>query len=142
MTYGPDDVLSLAEVARELRLDPRTVRRVASTLGGRQFGNRWRFRWGAVMESFNDAKFTQRQRQRLVGQGDCERQAGCLPDVPARQKGRPGVEGRKGVGGRTAKGGADPDGICPDPYGLGASLGLGQRIFGARGANHETTNPG
>ena len=48
-----DDILTLAEVSAALRLDPRTVRRVASRIGGRRIGNRWRFRWGTVMEFFD-----------------------------------------------------------------------------------------
>ncbi|MDR2891560.1 MAG: hypothetical protein LBV80_00515 [Deltaproteobacteria bacterium] len=118
----PDDFLSLDELADELRLDRRTVMAEAANLGGRQFGNRWRFRWGTVMESF-DAKFTQRQRQRLVGEGDSERQADSVPDVPARQERRPGMEGRKRLGGRNTKsGGGKPS---ADPYGLRAALGVG-----------------
>ena len=48
--WEADDVLSLDEVATALRLDRRTVRRVAFQLGGKRFGRRWRFRWGTVME--------------------------------------------------------------------------------------------
>ena len=59
-----DDILTLREVAAALRLDPRTVRLVASDLGGRRLGSRWRFRWGTVMECFN-AYATETSEQRM-----------------------------------------------------------------------------
>lgn len=59
-----DDILTLTEVAAALRLDPRTVRRVASELGGRRCGSRWRFRWGTVMEWF-DAYTVKASKQRM-----------------------------------------------------------------------------
>ena len=46
MSYAPDDILSLREIAKELKLDPRTIKPIASQLGGRRIGYRWRFRWG------------------------------------------------------------------------------------------------
>lgn len=125
MPHAPDDILTLSELAAELRLDRRTIVRVASLIGGRQFGNRWRFRWGAVMEAFNDADTSQRQRQRLVGQGGDQWQADCLPDVSARQERRSGMEGRKGMGGGKNTGSKTGDGSAADPYGLRAALGLG-----------------
>ena len=48
--HAPDSILTLAEVAQALRLDPRTVKRVAGELGGKRIGNRWRFQWGRVLE--------------------------------------------------------------------------------------------
>lgn len=123
MNYAENSILTLKELAEELRLDPRTVKRVASELGGRRIGNRWRFRWGTVMETFNNAHVTQRQRQRLVGQGNGERQAGSLQDVPARQERRSRMEGRKTMGGRTDPVGAGGSG---DPYGLGTAYVLGK----------------
>ena len=123
MAYEPDDIISLQQLAEEFKLDPRTIKPIASTLGGKRIGNRWRFRWGTVMESFNDANFTQRQRQRLVGQGDAERQAGGLQDVSPWQERRSGMAGRKTVGGRTNAVGAIGSG---DPYGLGTAYVLGK----------------
>lgn len=122
MEYAPDDILTLSEVAEKLHLDPRTVKRVASALGGRRIGYRWRFKWGAVLEYFNNADIETEQRKSLDGEGGNRRQAGRLQDVPARKKGRPGVAGRKRVGGTGAREGAGGD---SDPYGLRKALGLG-----------------
>ena len=123
MARDPDDIISLRQLAEVFHLDPRTIKPIASELGGRRIGNRWRFRWGTVMEAFNDADSSQRQRQRLVGQGDSGREAGGLPDVPARSEGRPGMEGRKRMGGKN-NGGTQAE-RAPDPYGLRKALGLG-----------------
>ena len=51
--YPPDAILSLTQMAEALHLDRKTVVRLASVLGGRRFGRRWRFRWGSAMEVFN-----------------------------------------------------------------------------------------
>ena len=132
MPYSPEDILTLEELATKLRLDPRTVKRVASALGGKRFGNRWRFKWGTVMEYFNNANFETKQRQQVDGEGGYGRQAGGLQDVPARQEARPGVAGSKRMGGRAAqagRGGATATTAggseTPDPYGLREALGLG-----------------
>ena len=129
---APDDFLTLDELANALRLDPRTVKRVAYALGGKRFGNRWRFKWGSVMEYFSNANFETEKRQSLDGEGGYRRQAGGLQDVSARQETRPGVAGRKRVGGGTAQAGrsgptahADGAAASPDPYGLRTALGLG-----------------
>ena len=66
-----DDLLTLTEVSAALRLDPRTVRRVASRIGGKRIGRCWRFRWGTVMEYFSDAYLEKRPGQRLAGQCRC-----------------------------------------------------------------------
>ena len=50
MAHDENKILTLKEVAQELRLDPRTVKEVAFALGGRRIGYRWRFRWGTVLE--------------------------------------------------------------------------------------------
>ena len=50
MVHDENKILTLKEVAQELRLDPRTVKEVAFALGGRRIGYRWRFRWGTVLE--------------------------------------------------------------------------------------------
>jgi len=126
MPYEPDDILNLREVADYLRLDPRTVLQIASRLGGRRTGRRWRFRFGDVTEFFH-AYITQDQRQCVVGEGCRGRQTGCLPTVPARQKRRPGMEGRETMGGGSAKNRTDAkgDGADSDPFGLRKALGLG-----------------
>ena len=51
--YAPDAILTLDEVSDALRLDPRTVKRVAEELGGKRIGRRWRFQWGRVLEYFH-----------------------------------------------------------------------------------------
>ena len=126
MPYEPDDILNLSEVADYLRLDPRIVLRVASQLGGRRTGRRWRFRYGDVTEFFH-ANITQNQRQRVDGESCRGRQAGCLSTVSARKKGRPGMEGRKRMVGGTVKNrvGSKGDGANSDPFGLRNALGLG-----------------
>ena len=122
MEYAPDDVLTLRQVALRLQLDPRTVKRVASALGGRRIGYRWRFKWGAVLEYFNNADIETEQRKALDGAGGHRRQAGCLQDVSTGKKGRPGMAGRKRVGGGATSTGA---GGYSDPNGLGKAFGLG-----------------
>lgn len=121
--YHPDDVVDLRVLEIKFDLDPRTIKPIASQLGGRRIGNRWRFRWGTVMEAFSDADSSKGQRQRLVGQGDSGRQAGGLQDVPARPERRPGMEGRKRVGGNNSEGIQAER--TPDPYGLRKALGVG-----------------
>ena len=83
----PDDILSLAELAKVLQLDPRTVKRVATQLGGKCFGTRWRFRWGTVMRYFNNANDPERPRKPVDGQDQYQRRAGGEPDVSGRKKG-------------------------------------------------------
>ena len=124
MTHQPDDILNLQEVAAYLRLDPRTVLRIASALGGRRTGRRWRFRYADVTRYFN-ADITQEQRQRVDGEGYCGRQTSRLQNVPARKERRPGMEVRKGMGGGRDKKCAESDGVDTDPYGLRKALGLG-----------------
>lgn len=65
--YPPDAILSLTQTCEALHLDRKTVVRLASVLGGRRLGRRWRFRWGSVMEVFN-ANANQIQRECLAGQ--------------------------------------------------------------------------
>ena len=45
MVHDENKILTLKEVAQELRLDPRTVKEVAFALGGRRIGYRWSFQW-------------------------------------------------------------------------------------------------
>ena len=124
-----DSILTLQEVALALRLDLRTVRKVGCELGGKRFGNRWRFKWGTVLEYFDNAYFETEQRQSLDGTGDTGWQAGRLQNVPRREEIRPGMAGRQGMGGRTARKSNDGEGrgaTSPtDPFGLRKALGLG-----------------
>ena len=121
---APDDFLTLDELANALRLDPRTVKRVGYALGGKRFGNRWRFKWGTVMEYFNNANFETKQRQQVDGEGGYGRQAGGLQDVPARPERRARMEGRKRLGGRNSEG-VQNERSEEDPFGLRKALGLG-----------------
>ena len=122
MEYAPNDILTLGEVSEKLHLDPRTVKRIASALGGRRIGNRWRFKWGAVLEYFNNADFETEQRKSLDGAGGDRRQAGRLQDVPARKERRPGMAGCKRMGGNGTEEGV---GGHNDPNGLRKAYGLG-----------------
>ena len=119
-----DDILTLAEVSAALRLDPRTVRRVASRIGGRRIGNRWRFRWGTVMEFF-DAYANQSERQRLAGKSNRQRQGGGQQTVSAGPEKGAGMARGTTVGGVTERG--IPARSCRenDPHGLRAARGLG-----------------
>ena len=146
---APDDFLTLDELANALRLDPRTVKRVAYALGGKRFGNRWRFKWGTVMEYFSNADFENGQRQSVDGAGGFGRQAGCLQDVSARQEARPGLAGGKRMGGgatQTGRSGPTPrsggGGDAPDPYGLREALGLGGGVSGPRAPHNGAHNVG
>ncbi|MCL2457414.1 MAG: hypothetical protein FWF31_00905 [Desulfobulbus sp.] len=65
----------------------------------RRFVNRWRFRWGTVMEAFNDANLAKRQDW-MVGQSGYIRQADSQPDVSSWLERRPRVAGRQGMGRR------------------------------------------
>ena len=95
MYCEPDTILTLQQVARRLRLDPRTVKKIASLLGGRRIGYRWRFRWGTVLEYFSNAYVETGQRKLLDGESHRERQADSLQNVPGREKACPGMAGRK-----------------------------------------------
>ena len=55
VTYHYDNFLTIQELSKALRLDRRTIEGVAYDLGGRRFGNRWRFHWGTVVEYFRNA---------------------------------------------------------------------------------------
>lgn len=82
MAHDENKILTLKEVAQELRLDPRTVKEVAFALGGRRIGYRWRFRWGTVLEYFSNADVETGQRKLLDGESHRERQADSLQNVP------------------------------------------------------------
>ena len=72
MAHDENKILTLKEVAQELRLDPRTVKEVAFALGGRRIGYRWRFRWGTVLEYFSNADVETGQRKLLDGESHRE----------------------------------------------------------------------
>ena len=103
MAHDENKILTLKEVAQELRLDPRTVKEVAFALGGRRIGYRWRFRWGTVLEYFSNADVETGQRKLLDGESHRERQADSLQNVPGREKAWPGMAGRKRMGGRAKR---------------------------------------
>ena len=125
-TYLPDTFLNLVEVSAALRLDPRSVRRIAYELGGKRVGRCWRFRWGTVMEYFNDANIKKGSWKRLAGQGDNRWGSGGNQVLPCGQIERPGMAGRKEMGDTEEKrnfGKIRPTGS--DAHGLRAALGLG-----------------
>ena len=103
MSHDVNKIMTLKEVAKELRLDPRTVKEVAFALGGRRIGYRWRFRWGTVLEYFSNADVETGQRKLLDGESHRERQADSLQNVPGREKAWPGMAGRKRMGGRAKR---------------------------------------
>ena len=119
----PDTILTLQQVARRLRLDPRTVKKIASLLGGRRIGYRWRFRWGTVLEYFSNAYVETGQRKLLDGESHRERQADSLQNVPGREKTWPGMAGRKRLGGRAKKARTGRD---DDPHGIRTAYGVGR----------------
>ena len=123
--YPPDAILSLTQMAEALHLDRKTVVRLASVLGGRRFGRRWRFRWGSAMEVFN-ANANQGPGQCLAGQGSNQWPGGGQQDFSARAQERPGVDAGQTMGNRKKKGNSSgsnsQDG---DAYGLRSALGLG-----------------
>lgn len=122
--YGPDDILTLTELAAAFRLDPRTVKKVAHELGGKRFGRCLLFRWGTVMESF-DANPSEGQRELLDG-ASCDRRKNSRHSLfsTGPQKGA-GMDKRKSVGGGAQKRIAgSPEQKAGDPYGLRAALGL------------------
>ena len=123
--YPPDAILSLNQMAAALHLDRKTVVRLASMLGGRRFGRRWRFRWGSAMEVFN-ANANQGQGECLAGQSDNQWAGGGQQDFSSWAQERPRVDAGAPVGDRKKKGNSrsskSQDG---DAYGLRAALGLG-----------------
>lgn len=121
-----DDILYLKEVAKALRLDPRTVKRIACELGGKHIGRCWRFRWGTVMEYFSNAYVEKRPKQCLVGQSRSEWEGSEQQILPSRAQKGSRVDGGKTMGDRSKK--RIPPGTGKkedDPHGLRASLGLG-----------------
>ncbi|MDE7065390.1 MAG: hypothetical protein K2O70_07980, partial [Desulfovibrionaceae bacterium] len=101
--YLPDAILTLSEVCAALRLDPRTVKRIACHLGGRRTGRRWRFRWGTVMEFFN-AYETQESGRLLARAGGRQRKTDGQQGVPSGPREGAGVDRRQKLGGATKKG--------------------------------------
>lgn len=76
-----DDVLTLRQVSQKFQLDPRTIRGVAFELGGKRFGNRWRFRLSVIMECFNNAKFDKEPRKPMACQSSSRRETGSLQSL-------------------------------------------------------------
>ena len=86
MSRDAKKIMTLKEVAQELRLNPRTVKEVAFALGGRRIGYRWRFRWGTVLEYFSNADVETGQRKLLDDESHREQQANSLHHVSGREK--------------------------------------------------------
>lgn len=125
MQRDPDEILTLAELATALKLDPRTVKRAAYRLGGECIGNRWRFRWGTVMESFGNANSAERQRELLDGACDNQRKNCGNAVISGRAQTRPGMDGMQKMGGGAKKRTAPNREKPADPYGLRAAVGMG-----------------
>lgn len=125
-SFLPDTILTIKEVSKILQLDPRTVSQIAYALGGRRVGRSWRFRWGTLMEFFNDANFEKGSWECLVSQSK-HLWRNCRNEVlSAGQEKRPGMAGRKEMGDTEEKrnfGKIRPTGS--DAYGLRAALGVG-----------------
>ena len=129
-SYHQDSILTIKEVSQVLQLDPRTVSQIAYALGGRRVGRSWRFRWGTLMEFFNDANFEKGSWERLVSQSkhlwrDCRNEV-----LSTGQEKRPGMDGRPEMGNRAkkrtfAKGSPEAE----DPYGLRAAYVLGAKVY-------------
>ncbi|MFG6374978.1 MAG: helix-turn-helix domain-containing protein [Desulfovibrio sp.] len=124
-SFLPDTILTIKEVSKILQLDPRTVSQIAYALGGRRVGRSWRFRWGTLMEFFNDANFEKGSWECLVSQSK-HLWRNCRNEVlSAGQEKRPGMDGSPEMGNRTKKRTftkGSPEG--EDPYGLRAALGV------------------
>lgn len=122
MTYTADDFLTLTQVSKAICLDRRTIKKVATKMGGKKIGSCWRFKWSAVSEYFH-ANFDAEQERSMDGEGSHQRQANCLQNVPIREARRSRVASCKKMGGRTTK---SSFGETSDPNGLGLAYELGQ----------------
>lgn len=124
--YLPDSILTLPEVAQALRLDQRIVSHIALELGGRRIGRRWRFRWGTVMEFFNNANFEKRSRECVAGESDNKWTNLGHQVFPSRSEKRAGMDGRAEMGSGKEKGIASGHRKKEeDAFGLRDILGLG-----------------
>ena len=124
--YQPDSILTLDEISLALQLDQHIVKRIALRIGGRRFGSQWRFRWGTVMEYFQNANFKKRSRECIACQS-CDQRGDCGQQVfPARADKWPGMAWSQNMGGGKEKGAAARQGKeGEDPFGLRNILGLG-----------------
>ena len=122
--YPPDAILTPEEVSAALRLDRRTIVRLASEPGGRRFGRRWRFRWGSVMEVFY-ANANQGERECLACQGDNQRGGGGQQDFPSGAPEGAGMDGGSAMGNQEKRGNFKrPKVEGKDDFGLRAALGV------------------
>ena len=116
--YDDDDILSTIQLAKRLEVDPKAIRRVASLIGGRRIGYRWKFRWGTVKEFFKNAYFETGQGQLLDGPGEDKWQADCEPLLWLWKERRPRVADCEGMGGGANK---SANVWGQDPFGLRAA---------------------
>jgi len=123
--YDDDDILSTIQLAKRLEVDPKAIRRVASLIGGRRIGYRWKFRWGTVKEFFKNAYFETGQGQLLDGPGEGKWQADCEPLLWLWKERRPRVEGCEGMGGGANK---SANVWGQDPFGLRAAYLVGREL--------------
>jgi len=122
----PDSILTLDEISLALRLDQHVVKRIALKIGGRRFGSQWRFRWGTVMEYFQNANFKKRSRECMACES-CDKWGDCGQQVfPARTDKWAGMDSSQKLGGGKEKRAASgQDKKEQDPFGLRDILGLG-----------------
>ena len=106
-------------MAQALRLDQRIVSHIALELGGRRIGRRWRFRWGTVMEFFNNANFEKRSRNAWLARVIINGQILDTQVFPSRSEKRAGMDGRAEMGSGKEKVASDhqkKEGRCFSAY--------------------------
>ena len=132
-TYHYNDFLTIQELSKALRLDRRTIEEVAYDLGGRRFGNRWRFHWGTVVEYFRNANTETGQRKLLDGASRPRGKASSVQDVPCGKEARKILARRKRMGGSGERKNFDWD---HDPHGIRNSYFMGRELPGLCSAAH------
>ena len=131
--YHYDDFLTIQELSKALRLDRRTIEEVAYDLGGRRFGNRWRFHWGTVVEYFRNADTETGQRKLLDGASHPRWKASNVQDVPIGKEARKILARSKRMGGSGEGTNFDWD---QDPHGIKNSYFMGRELSGLCSAAH------
>lgn len=131
--YHYDDFLTIQELSKALRLDRRTIEEVAYDLGGRRFGNRWRFHWGTVVEYFRNADTETGQRKLLDGASRPRWKASSVQDVPRGKEARKILARSKRMGGSGEGTNFDWN---QDPHGIRNSYFMGRELPGLCSAAH------
>ena len=128
-----NSILSISELSKALRLDRRTIEEIAYGLGGRRFGNRWRFHWGTVVEYFRNADTETGQRKLLDGASRPRWKASSVQDVPRGKEARKILARSKRMGGSGEGTNFDWD---QDPHGIRNSYFMGRELPGLCSAAH------